>query len=51
MSKAVRDWSEQDVVEWLEKKGFGAHKKGFEENGILGRGLVDLTNDDLKVSP
>ena len=47
--KKADEWTEAQVGEWLEKKGFGGEvAKAFATNKIDGRALLGLTSDDVK---
>lgn len=43
----VYEWDVPAVCEWLEKLGLAMHKKAFTEGAVVGRLLVELTQDDL----
>jgi len=45
--KPVIDWNEDDVVNWLKKKGMGQYEKVFRDNLINGDMLLDIDADDL----
>ena len=43
-----RSWSENTVISWLRKNGFGQWESKFRENGVDGRMLLDLTSSEMK---
>jgi hypothetical protein len=47
-SKEVRQWTVEDVAEWLVRVGLGEHAETFRANKVDGECLQLLNNDLLK---
>jgi len=45
---APKSWSEEAVIGWLHREGFGRWENAFRENGVDGRMLLDLTKDEMQ---
>jgi len=48
MPTEVAEWSEPQVASWLDRFGYGAHRRAFARKGIDGLALLELTEPDLR---
>lgn len=44
----MKDWSTDDVCQWLREIGLGEYCEQFIYNDIVGEHLADLSKDDLR---
>ncbi|KAL1918387.1 uncharacterized protein VTP21DRAFT_3047 [Calcarisporiella thermophila] len=44
----VRNWTEEQVAQWLRERGFGTRDRDFIENGVTGKVLLDVDYTFLK---
>lgn len=50
MTKQIVDYNQEDVSELLERIGLGHLVSVFKENGVNGKDLLDLEDEDYKES-
>lgn len=50
MKGPISDWSQDDVCQFLDSLGLDHLKGAFKENGVNGKDMLELTDEDYKDS-
>ena len=48
LKKLLKDYSSEDIAEWLNEIGLGKYMQVFKDNHITGRNILEIQEGELK---